>query len=114
MPPSESRAENSKLFVTPALRLSFLLSQIVCYGWLSVLFMMWQMSGMNFLLQEAIGRLILVTTTIVTVFVAALYVWARVPSFGPRCIGYTIVAALLQLAVYFAISTHSITRFPMK
>jgi hypothetical protein len=46
--------------------------------------------------------------------VAALYVWLRVPSFGPRCIGYTIVAALLQLAVYFAISTHSITRFPMK
>ncbi|TWT64950.1 hypothetical protein Pan14r_54520 [Crateriforma conspicua] len=105
-PPSKSDGRHPKSIL-------FRASQIVCYGWLLVLFLLWQQDGLNFLIQRDIGRLIYIATSCVSVAVAAVYVRQRLPTHKKRCLAYAASAALLQLGVINTIVNHSVERFPM-
>ncbi|TWT91612.1 hypothetical protein Pla100_50030 [Neorhodopirellula pilleata] len=91
----------------------FKATQVICYGWLLVLFLMWQQDGLNFLIQRDIGRLISIVTSCTTIAVAAIYVRQRLPLQKRRCVAYVVFAGLLQLGVVNTIVNHSVESFPM-
>ena len=88
-------------------------TQFICYGWLAIIFLMWQMDGLNFLIQRDIGRLVSLTTACITGIVAILYVRHRNRTMIVRTMFFVTCLALLQIAVMRTIANHSVDRFPM-
>ncbi len=114
-PPSEAAASSppSESHSGPSVSHLFRASQVICYGWLLMLFLMWQQDGLNFLVQRDIGRLISIVTGCITIAMTAFYVRQRLPTHRRRCVAYVVVAGLLQVGVINTIANHSVERFPM-
>jgi hypothetical protein len=114
-PPNESAASSlpSESQSVRADSLVFKTTQVVCYGWLVILFLMWQQDGLNFLIQRDIGRLISIVTGCATIALSAIFVRQRFRAHIGRCVAYVVFAGLLQLGVVNTIVNHSVERFPM-
>lgn len=67
----------------------------------------------HFFVQRDIGRLASTATRSITLLVTLLYVGRRFGTTNGRCIAYSKIAALLQLAVLSTIKSHSVGRLPM-
>lgn len=114
-PPSESAASSPPPESHPELAVSFFfkVSQFVSYGWLLILFLIWQQDGLNFLVQRDIARMASIVTGCVTLAVSAIYVRQRYETMKRRCVAYLVAAGLLQLGVVNTFANHSVERFPM-
>ena len=94
-------------------RLWQIATSFFCYGWCVILFLLWQLDGLNFLIQRDIGRLVSISTGCITLLITLLYVRQRLGTANGRCFAYAIIAALLLTAVLYTIKSHSVERLPM-
>lgn len=107
LPPTlESQREQSSTHLFKA-------SQLVCYGWLLILVWMVQQDGVNFLIQQDIGRLISIVTGCMTLAVTTIYIRQRHHKRKRHCVVYCAAAGFLQLGVVNMIANHSVERFPL-
>jgi len=113
-PPQETEDTSSLPKATAGrTRLWQIATSFFCFGWFVILFLLWQLDGLNFLIQRDIGRLVSISTGCITLLATLLYVRQRFGTTNGRCIAYAIIAALLQLAILYTIKSHSIERLPM-